>query len=328
MENTKKSLQGKSVLITGGAGFIGSHLTDRVIVENPSQVIVVDNFFLGSELNLISAAKKFPNIEIKRADASNFQSMMQLVKKHQVEVVFDLATIPLPTSLEYPSWTLSTNIEMATTFCELSRLNMIEELVHLSTSETYGSASYVPMPESHPRNPSTPYAASKISADAIIESYIHTFNIDATIIRPFNNFGPRQNAGSYAGIIPIVINKVMNNLPIEIFGDGKQTRDFSFVKQTVDTIVEIYLSNGSIRNTFNLASGSETAILDLVQKLLLILDSPNHEIVFCPKRLGDVYRHCGDVSKISELLGREMKTSLKLEDLSETVDWYRNIHAK
>jgi UDP-glucose 4-epimerase len=328
MENTKKSLQGKSVLITGGAGFIGSHLTDRVISENPSQVIVVDNFFLGSELNLISAAKRFPNIEIKRADASNFQSMMQLVRKHQVEVVFDLATIPLPTSLEFPSWTLSTNIEMATTFCELSRLNMIEELVHLSTSETYGSASYVPMPETHPRNPSTPYAASKISADAIIESYIHTFNIAATIIRPFNNFGPRQNAGSYAGIIPIVINKVMNNLPIEIFGDGKQTRDFSFVKQTVDTIVEIYLHKGSIRNTFNLASGSETAILDLVQKLLLILDSPNHEIVFCPKRPGDVYRHCGDVSKISELLGREMKTSLKLEDLSETVDWYRNIHGK
>lgn len=328
MENTKKSLQGKSVLITGGAGFIGSHLTDRVIVENPSQVIVVDNFFLGSELNLISAAKKFPNIEIKRADASNFQSMMQLVRKHQVEIVFDLATIPLPTSLEFPSWTLSTNMEMATTFCELSRLNLIEELIHLSTSETYGSASYVPMPETHPRNPSTPYAASKISADAIIESYIHTFNIDATIIRPFNNFGPRQNAGSYAGIIPIVINKVMNNLPIEIFGDGKQTRDFLFVKQTVDTIVEIYLHNDSIRNTFNLASGSETAILDLVEKLLLILDSPNHEIVFRHKRPGDVYRHCGDVSKISRLLGREMTTSLKLEDLSETVDWYRNIHEK
>ena len=98
MEKSKKSLQGKSVLITGGAGFIGSHLTDRVIAENPSQVIVVDNFYLGSELNLISAVKKFPNIEIKRADASNFESMMQLVRKHQVEVVFDLATIPLPTS--------------------------------------------------------------------------------------------------------------------------------------------------------------------------------------------------------------------------------------
>lgn len=328
MENFKKSLQGKSVLITGGAGFIGSHLTDRVIVENPSKVIVVDNFYLGSELNLISAAENFPNIEIKRADASNFQSMMQLVRKHQVEVVFDLATIPLPTSLEFPSWTLSTNIEIAMTFCELSRLNVIEELIHLSTSETYGSASYVPMPETHPRNPSTPYAASKISADAIIESYIHTFDIDATIIRPFNNFGPRQNAGSYAGIIPIVINKVMNNLPIEIFGDGKQTRDFSFVKQTVDTIVEVYLHNDSIRSTFNLASGSETAILDLVEKLLLLLDSPNHEIVFCPKRRGDVYRHCGDVSKLSGLLGREMTTSLKLEDLNETVDWYRNVYGK
>jgi UDP-glucose 4-epimerase len=177
--------------------------------------------------------------------------------------------------------------------------------------------------------PITPYAASKMSGEGLSLAYAKTYELSVSTFRFFNIFGPWQRPDhEYAAVLPKWISKCMKGDEIEIFGDGRQTRDFSFVKQTVDTIVEIYLNNGSIRNTFNLASGSETAILDLVQKLLLILDSPNHEIVFCPKRPGDVYRHCGDVSKISELLGREMKTSLKLEDLSETVDWYRNIHGK
>jgi UDP-glucose 4-epimerase len=201
-------------------------------------------------------------------------------------------------------------------------MGMIESLVHLSSSEAYGSAQYVPMDEDHPNNASTPYAASKSAADLIIQSYIKTFNIDATIIRPFNNFGPRQNLGSYAGIIPTIIKNVKEDAPIEIFGDGEQTRDFMFVVQTADLIVKIYSEEKCHRKAWNLGSGIETSVNKLVKEILRIMDRENHEIRFAPGRLGDVRRHCADISKISQTLNLQIE-GINERFLTETVNWYQ-----
>ena len=124
------SLKNKHVLVTGGAGFIGSHLVDRIIQENPASISVVDNFFLGKEENLDDAVKARPDLAIFRLDASDLAAMRDLVEKQKIEVVFNLAVIPLPTSLEYPVWTVNTNIGIALTFCELARTNGIETLIH------------------------------------------------------------------------------------------------------------------------------------------------------------------------------------------------------
>jgi UDP-glucose 4-epimerase len=239
-----------------------------------------------------------------------------------VDVVFDLAVVPLPTSLEYPSWTVMTNVGIATTFCEIMRTGMAGRLIHCSSSEAYGSARYVPMDEEHPHDAITPYAASKSAADRIIESYIRTFGIDATIVRPFNNFGPRQNIGSYAGIIPIVVRRVMEGLPIEIHGDGDQTRDFLYVDETADLIVQVAETEACRGQILNVASGRETSVNELVSRLLNVMGVPNHPVVHTPERAGDVRRHCADISVAREVLGYEPR-ALSDADLSATVEWYR-----
>lgn len=314
-------LRGKNVMITGGAGFIGSHLVDRVIRENPAKIVVVDNFFLGSEENLQPAKKAFPDLKINRLDASDFGAMHTVVTDENIEIVFNLAVIPLPTSLKYPAWTMKINTDIAITFCELARIGVIETLIHCSSSEAYGTAAYIPMDEKHPKNAITPYAASKAAEDAILQSYIRTFGINAVVVRPFNNFGPRQNLGSYAGIIPIVVRKVIAGEPIEIFGDGEQTRDYIFVRNTADAFIKICDAENTRGHEINIATGNEISINELVNRLINIMHVPNYPIVHTSPRPGDVRRHCADVNLAHDLIGYNA-SPIKDEQLEETVAWY------
>lgn len=316
------SLAGRRVLITGGAGFIGSHLAERIARERPSSIVVVDNMFLGREENLRNARRAFPRLVIHRQDATDYDAMTAILSSERTQVLFNLAIVPLPTSLVNPRWTVDVNVALATVPCELLRQGYYETLVHFSSSEAYGSASYVPMDEDHPGNPSTPYAASKLGADHVVLAYRETYGIDAAILRPFNNFGPRQNAGAYAGIIPIVLGRALRGEPIEIFGDGEQTRDFVFVRDTAEAAVRAYEMPATRGEVINVGSGRETTMNDLVRTLLeaLEIDVP---IIHGPPRLGDVRRHCADNTRAEHLLGFVPKTELA-EGLAETVAWYRS----
>lgn len=313
------SVRGKAVMVTGGAGFIGSHLVDRLVAESPASLVVVDNFFLGHSSNLVGAKDRFPGLEVIRLDAADLAAMQDVVTTHGIEVVFDLAVIPLPTSLTYPAWTVNTNIGIATTFCELARRGLIQRVLHCSSSEAYGSARYVPMDEEHPHDAITPYAASKSAADHIIHSYVQTFGIDATIVRPFNNFGPRQNAASYAGIIPIVAQRVRAGLPIEIHGDGNQTRDFIFVRETAEMILTVF--DRAPGRVLNVASGTETSVNELVERILRIMGRPDHPVIHSAERPGDVRRHCADISLLTELTDY-VAVPMRDADLAETIEWY------
>ena len=314
------------MLVTGGAGFIGSHLVDRLIAESPKRIVVVDNFFLGNESNLSSAREQFPDLQVLRLDASNLAAMQDVVAANQIETVFDLAVVPLPTSLDYPHWTMLTNIGITATFCEIARRGLIERLVHMSSSEAYGSGRYVPMDEGHPNDAITPYAAAKAAEDHIIRSYVQTFGIDATVVRPFNNYGPRQNPGSYAGILPIVIHRVERGLPIEIHGDGEQSRDFTFVRDTADLTVAIHETSAARGLEINVATGVGTTINHLVQRILEIMGKPDHPVIHTDERPGDVRRHQADVGRLVSLVGRQPAV-LSDEALSETVEWYRGVLA-
>ena len=310
------------MLVTGGAGFIGSHLVDRLIKESPRKLVVVDNFFLGSESNLLEARAACPELEVLRLDASDLASMQDVVVAHAIETVFDLAVVPLPTSLDYPHWTMLTNIGITATFCEIARRGLIDRLVHMSSSEAYGSGRYMPMDEAHPDDAITPYAASKAAEDHIIRSYVQTFGIDATVVRPFNNYGPRQNPGSYAGIIPIIIRRVERGLPIEIHGDGEQTRDFTFVRDTADLTVTIHETAAARGEEINIATGVGTSVNHLVARILEIMGAPDHPVIHTPERPGDVRRHQADASKLIGLVGRQPAV-LGDDALAETVAWYR-----
>jgi len=317
----RPSLAGKNVLVLGGAGFIGSHLVDRLVDEGPRRVSVVDNLFLGREANLDDARVRLGDaLRFHRLDATDDEDLARVIRDDEIEVVFNLAVVPLPASLEQPRWSVEHNVLLALLPCELLRIGAFETLVHVSSSEAYGSAAYVPMDEAHPPVPSTPYAASKLAGDQIVLSYQHTFGLDAAIVRPFNNFGPRQNAGSYAGIIPIVVNRATAGEPIEIFGDGEQTRDFVFVRDTADVMVRVYEELATRGRIVNVASGREVSVNELVRLLLEVLksDVPVHHVEARP---GDVRRHWASIDLARELIGYEPRTSLR-DGLAETVAWY------
>ena len=317
------SLKNKSILVTGGAGFIGSHLVDGLISQEPERITVVDNFFLGKRRNLEEAKKRFPALRIYDQDASVKEKVGKIIEKEGTEVVFNLAILPLPASLEKPSWVFTHNNDITLAFCELAREDAFDTLIHFSSSEAYGNSLSGPMDENHPLNGTTPYAASKAACDLLVYSYEQTFGIDASIIRPFNNYGPRQNEGSYAGVIPLTIKRIMNDEPPVIFGDGRQTRDYLYVTDTAEAAIKIYNSARTRGRVLNIASGKEVRIdhlLQLIAKLMGFKGRILHE----PDRPADVRRHIANVYLAEDLL--EFKPTVGLEDgLRMTINWYKKI---
>ena len=324
-DRDRLSLAGKSVLVTGGAGFIGSHLVERIAREMPRTLSVIDNMYLGRPENLARARELYPELQLHTQDASDYDAVGAIVAGDQVDVVFNLAIVPLPASLINPRWTVDHNVALATVPCELQRQGFFETLIHFSSSEAYGSAAYVPMDEDHPSVPSTPYAASKLAGDYVVLSYRETYQTDVAILRPFNNFGPRQNAGAYAGIIPIVVGRALRGEPIVIYGDGEQTRDFVFVRDTADAAVRMYERPATRGRVINVASGVEVTMNRLVRELLSALDC-EAEIIHEDGRPGDVRRLCGAIDLARELIDFEPTTELTT-GLRETVAWYRSLHA-
>jgi len=316
------SIKNKAVLVTGGAGFIGSHLVDRLIDEGAEKVVAVDSFFLGKERNLSDAFERDPGLVMIKQDVTDEKAVEKLLLDHGIDVVYNLAVIPLPASLDQPAWTYSHNNDIALSICELARKDKFKTLIHFSSSEAYGSSISGPMDENHPLNATTPYAASKAAGDLLVLSYCQTFGIDASIIRPFNNYGPRQNENSYAGVIPLTIKHILKGENPVIFGDGKQTRDYLYVTDTAMAATKIYETKSTRHRVLNIASGKEVAIEYLMKLLVEYMDS-DLEVLYERDRPADVRRHIANVYLAEDLIG--FKQSVMFEDgLKRTVEWYKN----
>tara|TARA_Y100001968_G_scaffold165326_1_gene151313 strand:+ start:238 stop:1242 length:1005 start_codon:yes stop_codon:yes gene_type:complete len=316
------SLENKNVLVTGGAGFIGSHLIDHIIrKENASKLVVADNFFLGKISNLLEAKKISHNLIIERCDVGDYEEINDLIIKNSIDVVFNLASIPLLSSLARPEWSIKKNIDMTINICRILREEKFTTLVQYSSSEALGTVRNFPMGNDHPSFPETPYAASKLATDHIALSYFNTFDFDVRIIRPFNQYGPRQNSHKFAALIPILIKRMLNNEEIYISGDGLQTRDFIFVKDTVDATIEILKNPKASGKIIHIGSGKEKTILSITKNVASLMDYKK-EFKFIKDRIGDVKRHCAEVNEAKELIGWEPKTTFK-DGIEETVEWYK-----
>lgn len=307
-------------MVTGGAGFIGSHLVDELLQRGAERVAVVDSLFLGSADNLAGALHDGGRTELYREDAADADAMRAVVAHEQPDVVFNLATKALLYSFFNPAGACRVNLDIALALCELQRQGAFAKLVHLSSSEVYGTAQSIPMREDHPLLAETTYAAGKAAADLAVASYVRMFGIDAVTVRPFNNYGPRQNSGSFAGVIPVTVKRVLAGLPPVVTGDGTQTRDFIFVRDTVDAILRIAALEDAQGAVLNVASGTETAIGDLVEQVARLAGWEG-DLEHQPERPADVRRHCADVAAAATLIGPIARTSLD-DGLASTVDWY------
>jgi len=311
---------GATALVTGGAGFIGSHLVEGLLAAGAARVIVLDDLSLGREENLSAVRDR---IELVVADCADERALRSACGPSRLDFCFNLAVIPLPHSLAHPRENVDRNVAMTTAVCELQRAGAFERLVQYSSSEVYGTAlTAAPMSEEHPLHAHTPYAAAKAATDLVALSYAGTFDLDVVVVRPFNAYGERQNDAAYAGLIPEVIRRVREGSPITVNGDGEQTRDMSYVSDTVAATLALALADHALGGTFNVGTGTEVSVNEMVRALLVALDRPDHPVEHGPERRGDVRRLVADTARIRDAVGFEPSVAVD-EGFRRTVDWYR-----
>jgi NAD dependent epimerase/dehydratase len=258
----------KKILITGACGFIGSHLIEMLITRG-FDVVAFDRYNIDNNFGNLEKSKFKNKIQIKFGDLRDFDSVLNALDG--CDVVFHLAAlIGIPYSYISPLAYIKTNVEGTYNILEASRIKNIKQIIIVSTSEVYGSAQYVPIDENHPKVGQSPYSASKIAADQLAISYYKSFNLPIKIARPFNTYGPRQSARA---IIPTIISQILNKNKVLDLGNLSPTRDFTFVSDTCNGLIEIFKSKIFFGKQVNIGSNYEISILELAQKIKRIMKS-------------------------------------------------------
>ena len=309
------------ILITGGAGFIGSHLCDKYTKEGHT-VLCLDNFMSGNLMN-VKHLLNYRNFKLIKGDIRDFDLLEKLMR--DVDVVFHLAAqIHVDRSYIEPKHTYEVNVMGTQNILEVARIQDAKRVIHASTSEVYGSALYAPIDENHPLNAPHPYGASKIAADRMCYAYIQTYGMNISILRLFNIFGTRQRDIGYGGVISMFTRRVLSNTPPIIYGDGMQTRDYTYVEDAVRAYDLVLNHNKPITEPINFGTGKEVSIVDLANKIIdLCGKKGNIKPVHVEPRIGEVKRLIADVTKAKNLLGWEPKYNLE-EGLKAFVQWYKN----
>ncbi len=303
-------IKNKFIVVTGGAGFIGSHIAEELSRDN--DVIVIDNLYSGKVENVPE------NVKFIQADIRDYESIAEIIS--QADYVFhEAALVSVVESIEKPILTEEINV--------LGTLNILKalseghgKLIFASSAAVYGDNQNLPLKEDEKPKPLSPYGVTKVSGEYYCRVFYELYGVPTVTLRYFNVFGERQGYNQYAGVISIFINRALKNEPLIIFGDGKQTRDFIYVKDVVKAnilVAEKEKANGEV---FNVARGERTTILELAMK---IIDATNSlgSIIFDKPRPGDIKHSQADISKIKKL---GFKPEYPLEEgLLRTIEWYR-----
>lgn len=310
----------KTAAVTGADGFIGSHLTETLL-EHGYKVRALAQYNSFNNWGWLEQVKH-PDLEIVTGDVRDPNFCREFVKG--ADTVFHLAAlIAIPYSYIAPDSYVDTNVKGTLNICQACRDEGTGRLLVTSTSEVYGTARYVPIDEKHPKQPQSPYSASKIGADAIAMSFYNAFELPLTIVRPFNTYGPRQSARA---IIPTIISQIASGQREILVGDLTPTRDFNFVKDTCRGFAAIADSPLTIGREVNIATGTEISMQDTLDTIARLM---NAEVTWKrdPARIrpagSEVFRLCGDNSVITELTDWRPQISLA-EGLQATIDWFLN----
>ncbi|KAA3646790.1 MAG: SDR family NAD(P)-dependent oxidoreductase [Chloroflexi bacterium] len=307
----------KRVLVTGGVGFIGSEVA-RQLATAEAHVLAVDNLVNGKRENLEGLPEE--QVLLAEVDIRDEATMADLLKG--VDLVLHLACLGVRHSIHSPKENHEVNASATLGLLKLSRSADIPRFVYVSTSEVYGTAKSVPMSEEHPTMPHTVYGGSKLAGEAYTRAYHDTYEYPTIIVRPFNAYGPRSHhEGDSGEVIPKFLLRSMAGREMVIFGDGSQTRDFSYVSDTARGIILAGLSDKAVGQTVNLGYGEEIAINDLAQKVAALVGAEQSQIVHDAPRPGDVLRLFADSDKADDLL--DYKAEIPLEDgLRMLKAWY------
>ncbi len=303
------------VVITGGAGFIGSHLAEYW-AKKGAEVYIIDNLRTGYFTNI----PQHGNVTFVEGDIRNRDVLNGVIEG--AKYVFNLAAlVSVPESIEKPEETIEINVKGLLNILDAAKKFGVTKVVHSSSAAVYGDDPTLPKKPEMPPSPKTPYAITKLDGEYWCNFYSDEFGIKTTSLRYFNVFGPRQDPKSqYAAAIPIFVSKAIKGEPLTIYGDGKQTRDFIFVKDVVRanvTAAESDLNKG----VFNVATGKSISIYELAKKIIQITDSKS-KVIFAEERPGDIKFSEADISKTTEKLG--FVPEFNFEDaLRETIDFFR-----
>lgn len=314
----------KTVLVTGGAGFIGSNFVEHIFYTHKDwRIIVIDALTYAANIeNIPDEIRNSERFEFWYGDINNTDLVSDLVKKSDM-VVHLAAETHVARSLYSQREFVVTDVlgTQSVLNAVLKHSDRIERFIHISTSEVYGSAIREPMDEDHPLMPTTPYAGAKAGADRLVYSYIVSFDIPGVILRPFNNYGPRQHLEK---VIPRFITSCILNEPLTIHGDGSAKRDWIFIKDTAKAIELALISpldkiKGEV---INIGAGKSLSVIEIAEKILEIFKKDrNNNLQFIPDRFGQVQNHIASTEKAKRLLGFAVSTDFET-GIKETVNWY------
>lgn len=315
-------LHGARVLVTGGAGFIGSHLVDELLGRREAaSVTVVDNLVNGSRANLVALGTD-PRLDLVAADVRDTDAMADALD--DVDVVFHLACLGVRHSLHAPLENHEVNATGTLLLLEQARAAGMSRFVHVSSSEVFGTAQYAPMDERHPTWPETVYGGSKLAGEAYARAAFRTHGFPVVVARPFNTYGPRSHfEGDSGEVLPRTIVRALCGLPGLVFGDGEQTRDLMHVSDTASGLADLGECDAAVGQTVNLGSGSEVTINDLCTTVARLVGRPDLEPVHLDPRPGDVRRLLVDSTRMRSLTGFVPRTSFE-DGVAELVEWFRS----
>jgi nucleoside-diphosphate-sugar epimerase len=309
-------------LVTGGAGFIGSHIV-QTLLEQGQQVRVLDNFSTGKRENLEELRRPFngDRFEVLEGDVRDASNVNQAVRG--VDVIFhEAAFVSVPQSMEEPQACFDVNLTGTSLLFDAARRAGVRRAVVASSAAVYGESDALPLIETTPLQPKSPYAVSKRVNEMYAELFTGSFGFEVVALRYFNVYGPRQRPDSmYAAAVPIFARRLLDNKPVTVFGDGGQTRDLINVRDIVHANLVASEHLHAAGKIFNICTGVETRLLDLLDVMYELLpNAPVH--VHASPRAGDIYRSVGSPQKAADEMGYRAQVSL-VDGLKEVIDWMR-----
>jgi nucleoside-diphosphate-sugar epimerase len=310
----------RTVLVTGGAGFIGSHLCEKLL-QKGNRVIALDNFLTGkmANINHLTRNKEF---EIVKCDILERKNLEKIFENHIDTVFHEAAVVGVKRTIENPKLVLEANISGTKNILDCAKNSGCKRMVFASSSEVYGDPIKIPEREDGLLNPKLPYAVSKLTGEQYCRAYFEEFGLKTTSLRYFNVYGPRQNSTPYGFVVGIFIKRVLEGKPPIIFGDGKQTRDFTYIEDCIDATLIASQSNKAVGEVMNIGTGRMISIKDLA---FMVIDISGNDLKpkFAPKREFEIMHRLADNTKMKKLLGFSPGYSLK-SGLEKTIEWYKN----